>query len=101
VEVSAPYRSLSHKEARGWVLVQKGKLSASLDGIYQRYEKDNPYLGGMSNLHEAVASLGYQATPHLKLSGDLSRGSTPVATNETRGLLRAEYRFGFGKKGGQ
>jgi len=101
VDVTAPFRSLSHKEARGWVMIQKGKLSASLDGIYQAYEKNNPYLAGVRNLHEAVASLGYQATSQLKVSGDLSHGSTPAAKNETRGLLRAEYRFGFGKKGGQ
>jgi outer membrane protease len=73
----------------------------SLDGILQRYESDNLYLNGLRNVYETVASLGYQATNNIKVSGDISYGSTPVAKGETRGLLRAEYRFGFGKKGGQ
>lgn len=101
VDATAPYRSLKHAEARAWGMVAKGKLSASLDGIYQRYSKANPYLAGLDNLYEVVGSLGYQATSNLKVSGDLSHGSTAVAKNETRGLLRAEYRFGFAKKGGK
>jgi hypothetical protein len=45
--------------------------------------------------------VGYQVLTHLKLSGDVSYGKTPVAKNETRGLLRAEYRFGMASKGGR
>ena len=101
VDATAPYRSLKHAEARAWGMVTKGKLSASLDGIYQRYSKANPYLAGLDNLYEVVGSLGYQATSNVKVSGDLSYGSTAVAKSETRGLLRAEYRFGFAKKGGK
>jgi hypothetical protein len=82
-------------------MMTRGKLTASLDGIYQRYSKANPYLAGLDNLYEVVGSLGYQATSNLKVSGDLSIGSTPAAKSETRGLLRAEYRFGFAKKGGK
>lgn len=101
VDPAAPYRSLSYKEARVWTLITKGKFSASLDGILQRYNHENPYLAGLRNVYEAVGSLGYQVTSNLKLSGDLSYGSNPVSKNETRGLLRAEYRFGTAKKGGQ
>ena len=101
VDATVPYRSLKHAEARLWGMVTKGKLTASLDGIYQRYSKTNPYLNGLSNLYEVVGSLGFQANANLKVSGDVSHGSTAVAKSETRGLLRAEYRFGFGKKGGQ
>ncbi|WP_243322847.1 hypothetical protein [Geothrix sp. SG200] len=101
VDPATPYRSLSHKEARIWGMVNRGKLSASLDGILQRYENDNPYLVGIRNLYEVVGSLGYQATSNVKVSGDVSYGSTAVAKHETRGLLRAEYRFGFAKKGGR
>lgn len=100
VDPAAPSRSLSHKEARAWVMLNKGKFTASLDGILQRYESGNPYLAGLRNVYETVASLGYQATTNVKVSGDVSFGSTPVAKNETRALLRAEYRFGFAKKGG-
>jgi hypothetical protein len=82
-------------------MVAKGKFSVSLDGILQRYSEANPYLNGLTNVYEVVGSLGYQATSNIKVSGDLSYGSTPLAKSETRGLLRAEYRFGFGKKGGQ
>ena len=101
VDPIAPYRSLSYREARVWTLVTKGKLTASLDGIVQRYQDGNPYLAGLRTLYEGVGSLGYQATANLKVSGDLSYGSTPVNKNETRGLLKAEYRFGTAKKGGQ
>jgi len=101
VDPLTPYRSLSHKEARAWVLVNKGKLSASLDGIVQYYDSSNPYVAGLRTVYETVGSLGYQATSSLKVSGDLSYGSNPVSKRETRGLLKAEYRFGLGKKGGQ
>jgi hypothetical protein len=100
VDPTAPYKSLSYKEARAWVMATKGKFTASLDGIMQRYESGNPNLAGLRNVYETVASLGYQATNNIKVSGDLSFGSTPVAKSETRALLRAEYRFGFAKKGG-
>lgn len=102
VDPLAPYKLLSHDEIRAWVLRSKGKLSLSLDGILQRYtEAQNPYLNGVQNLYEVVGSVGYQASTHVKVSGDLSYGSTPITKNEVRGLLRAEYRFGVGKKGGQ
>jgi hypothetical protein len=101
VDPARPYRSLSHKEARIWGMVTRGKLTASLDGILQRYDRDNPYLVGIKNIYEVVGSLGYQATTNVKVSGDVSYGSTAVAKHETRGLLRAEYRFGFARKGGR
>jgi hypothetical protein len=101
VDPTAPGRSLSNKEARAWVLATKGRFTASLDGILQRFDSGNPYLAGVRNLYEVVGSLGYQASSNVKVSGDVSYGSTLVAVHETRGLLKAEYRFGFAKKGGQ
>lgn len=101
VDPTQPYLSLSYKELRVWTLVAKGRFTASLDGILQRYESNNPYLAGTRNVYEAVASLGFQATANIKVSGDVSYGSNPVATHETKGLLKAEYRFGTAKKGGQ
>ena len=82
-------------------MVTRGKLTGSLDAILQRYDSDNPYLVGIKNIYEVVGSLGYQATTNVKVSGDVSYGSTAVAKHETRGLLRAEYRFGFARKGGR
>ncbi len=103
VDASNPSRSLSNAEARAWGMVTKDKFTGSLDIIVQKFKADNPYMAGLKTVHEAVASLGYQATSSIKVSGDLSHGSTPAAKNETRGLLKAEYRFGFSKskKGGQ
>ncbi|MFZ1377004.1 MAG: hypothetical protein WAS25_10465 [Geothrix sp.] len=101
VDPTAPGRSLSHTELRAFTMIERKRLSLSLDGIFQQYKEGNPYLNGLTSLYEVVASVGFKATENLKLSGDISRGSTPVAKDETRGLLRAEYRFGFGKKGGQ
>jgi hypothetical protein len=82
-------------------MTTKGKFTGSIDAIVQKFKSDNPYLAGLDSLYEVVASLGYQASTNFKVSGDVSRGSTPAAKNETRALLRADYRFGFGKKGGQ
>jgi hypothetical protein len=101
VDPASPYLSLSYKEARIWTLVTKGLFTASLDGILQRYDSGNPYLAGMQNVYEVVGSLGYQATANVKVSGDVSYGSNPLAKHETRGLLKAEYRFSTAKKGGQ
>jgi hypothetical protein len=101
VDPAAPYKSISHREARVWTMVNKGRFTASLDGIVQHYEGDNPYLAGMRIVYEAVGSMGFQATTNMKVSGDISYGSNPVAKHETRGLLKAEYRFGTAKKGGK
>jgi len=101
VDGTAPAKSLSHKEGRIWVMGTKGKFTGSLDGIIQVYEEGNRYLAGLTNVYEVIASLGYQASTNLKVSGDLGYGTTPASKGETRGLLKAEYRFGFGKKGGQ
>jgi hypothetical protein len=101
VDPTAPSRSLSHKAARVWTLVTKGRFTASLDGILQRFEGGNPFLAGTRTLYEGVGSLGFQASSNIKVSGDVSYGNTLVAKHETRGLLKAEYRFGFAKKGGQ
>ena len=101
VDPASPSKSLSHREGRGWVMLTKGKFSCSLDGILQRYDEGNPYLAGLKNVYEVVGSLGYQASTNVKVSGDLSYGSTPVAKHETRGLLRVEYRFGMASKGGR
>jgi hypothetical protein len=101
VDPKTPYKSLSHREGRGWVMLTKGKFSCSLDGILQRYDEGNPYLAGLKSVYEVVGSLGYQASTNVKVSGDVSYGSTPLAKHETRGLLRAEYRFGMASKGGR
>ena len=101
VDSAAPFRSLSYGEARAWAMVTKGKFTASLDGILQKYRASNPYLNGLKNLYEVVGSLGYEVTKNVKVSGDLSHATTAVSKNETRGLLRAEYRFGMASKGGR
>jgi hypothetical protein len=85
---------LSHRELRAWVMVEKGKFFASLDGISQSFDDaKNPYLLGRKTLNEVVGSLGFQATANLRISGDLSYATTPLVKGETRGLLKAEYRF--------
>jgi hypothetical protein len=95
-----PYYSLNHNEYRAWIMAEKGAFSASLDGIQQSYsDTHNPNLNGVSSIYEVVGSLGWQATSSFKLSGDVSYGANPLAKSETRGLLRAEFRFGG--KGGQ
>ena len=101
VDPAAPYKSLSYREARVWTLVTKGKFTASLDGIIQQFENGNPFLGKARKVYEGVGSLGYQATSSLKVSGDVSYGTSVMSVHETRGMLKAEYRFGTAKKGGK
>lgn len=101
VNPTTPGHSLSHTEFRAFAMIERKRLSLSLDGIVQHYKEGNPYLNELTSLYEVVASVGFKATENLKVSGDISRGSTSVVKDETRGMLRADYRFGFGKKGGQ
>lgn len=101
VDSAVPSFSLSHWEARAWVMAEKGKFSASLDGILHRFDDEkNPYLNGRTDLFELVGSLGMQTTADLRVSGDLVYAATPQFRKEVRGLLRAEYRFGMARKGG-
>lgn len=95
-----PTYSLVHHELRAWTMVSGQKWSLSLDGIAFNFEdRNNPYLNGETTLYEVVGSLGYQKSSAFKVSADLSVGTNATARNEVRGLLRLEYRFGFG--GGQ
>jgi hypothetical protein len=98
-----PSYGLSHTELRAWVMHEKGKLFASLDGIFYTFDDSkNPNLNDKSSLFEVVGSLGYQATANVKVSGDLSYGANPDVKKEVRALLRAEYRFGGpASKGGK
>ncbi len=89
-----PLYGLSHGEIRAWAMVQKGLLSASLDGIFFNFDdKTNPNLGGQGSIYQIIGSLGYQATTNLKVSGDLSYGDDALFKKQVMGLLRVEYRF--------
>lgn len=103
VDSLTPSFSVSHSEMRAWVMLEKGKLSASLDAIRLHYADAgrNPSLNGKANESQLVGSLGYQMATSLKLSGDLSLADTPFYKKQVMGLLRAEYRFGFASKGGK
>lgn len=93
---------LSYREIRAWVMVEKGKLSGSLDGIHHNFDdKDNPNLNGKTSVYEVVGSIGYQAATNFKIAGDVSYGVTPLLQKETRALLRCEFRFGMASKGGK
>ena len=92
----------SHSELRAWAMHEKGKVSASVDGIFYAFDDaKNPNLNGKSSMFEVVGSLGYRVNGSLKVSGDLAFGANPEVKKEVRGLLRAEYRFGGGAKGGK
>lgn len=97
-----PYYSLSHYEARAWVMREGTKFAASLDGIMQSFDdRNNPHLNGRHRIGELVASAGYKFATDLKLSADVALATNPVAANEVRGLMKLEWRFGFARKGGQ
>jgi hypothetical protein len=101
VDRLVPYFTWSHDEARAWVMYEKARFSASLDAIHLRFDdKENPNLNGKSSATEVVASAGYRTSPEFKVSADFSYGADALFKKEARGLLRAEYRFGLGGKGG-
>ena len=102
VGTKAPAYVLSHGEVRAWAMYQKGPLSASLDGIYFSFDdKKNPNLFGQSSIYQFVGSVGYQTTANLKISGDLTYGDDALFKKQVMGLLRVEYRFASGGKGGK
>jgi hypothetical protein len=103
VDSLTPAFSVSHSEMRVWAMMEKGKVSVSLDAIRLHYvDADaNPALLGKSNESEIVGSLGYQLAQSFKISGDVSFADTPFYKKQVTGLLRAEYRFGFAGKGGK
>jgi hypothetical protein len=102
VDPLVPAFSLSNDEVRAWVMYTADKVTASADAILYKFDDSrNPNLNGQTSLYEVVGSLGYQVTPSLKVSGDLGFGTTALAKHEMTGLLRAGYRFGFGRKGGR
>ncbi len=101
VDSRVPSYSLSHREARAWVLYAGARFSASLDAQLHAFDdRANPNLNGQSTVSAAVGSVGYQVGVGLRLSGDLSYTDDPIARHEVRGLLRVELRFGGAVKGG-
>lgn len=92
---------MSREEVRAWVMLERGKLSASLDGIYYHFsDKSNPDLNGKSALGQLIASVGIRPTENLSVSGDLGYGVNAFYQNQTSVLLRTTYRFSVASKGG-
>ena len=101
-DVSTTLYGMSREEARAWVMVEKGKFNASLDGIYYHFSDDtNPNLNGKSGMGLVVASMGMRPTENLSVSGDLSYGADAFYQNQTSLLLRTTYRFSVASKGGK
>lgn len=95
------FYGMSREEARGWVMYQPGKYSASVDAICYHFDDSrNPNLNGKSTLAQVVGSLGLQPTERLSVSGDLSLGTNAYYKNETSVLVRTTYRFSAGGQGG-
>ena len=92
-----PAYGLSHHELRVWIMHEGRNYSVSLDGIQHRYDdRENPSLNGRTSVYEVVGSLGYRPTHAISISGDVTYGANAAFQNEVRGLLRTEFRFGFG-----
>ncbi len=95
------FYSLSHHETRLWLLHDAGRYYLSLDGLsYVFDDKNNPMLNGEPKSYLGVASLGFRPTGGLTVSGDVSYGMNALYKKEVRGLLRIDFRFGSGGKGG-
>ncbi|MDP1830483.1 MAG: hypothetical protein Q8K67_00350 [Geothrix sp.] len=95
------FYSLSHSETRLWLLHDGGRYYLSLDAVgYIFDDRNNPMLNGEPKTYLGVASLGFRPTKGLMVSGDVSYGMNPLYKKEVRGLLRLDFRFGAGTKGG-
>lgn len=95
------FYSLSHHETRLWLLHDAGRYYLSLDGVsYVFDDKNNPMLNGEPKSYLGVASLGFRPAGGLTVSGDISYGMNALYKKEVRGLLRIDFRFGSGAKGG-
>jgi len=98
---SPSFYGLSRSEARAWVMVDRGKVSCSLDGIFYHFDDAaNPNLNGKASMSQLVGSVGIHPTENLAVSGDLSCGTNALYQNETSVLLRTTYRFTVASKGG-
>jgi hypothetical protein len=101
VDITTPAYSISHSEARAWIMAERGALSASLDGMRLHYSDAdvNPNLNGKAFESAIVGSLGYRPKSNLKVSGDLTFQDSPIFGKQTIVLGRLEYRFGTAGKG--
>lgn len=98
---AVPFYSLSHHEARLWLLHDGGAYYLSLDAVgYTFDDRNNPILNGEPKSYLGVASAGFRPTGGLTISGDVSYGMNPLYKKEVRGLLKIDFRFGFGSTGG-
>lgn len=92
------FYSLSHSEARLWLLHDGGGYYLSLDALsYTFDDKNAPMLNGEPKSYLGVASLGFRPGKGLTVSGDVSYGMNPLYKKEVRGLLRLDFRFGGAK----
>lgn len=96
------FYGLSHQEVRAWVMHEKDRLTATLDAILHRFDdRANPSLYGKGSLYQIVGSVGFQATPDIRISGDLIRGVATLMQAETMVVLRADCHFSMEQKGGR
>ena len=86
----------SYNELRGYGLYAKNRFEASIDCIADFYERD---IYGTSTAFVLQASAGYTFLPELKLSADLSYGSTPQMDDEFMALLRLTFAYTTTSKG--
>lgn len=95
------FYSLSHSEARLWLMHDGGRYFLSFDAVsYAFDDENNPMLNGEPKSYLGVASLGFRPGKSVTISGDVSYGMNPLYKKEVRGLLRLDFRFGVGTKGG-
>ena len=80
VDARTPAYSLGHSETRVWAMLEKGRLSASLDALRYHYDGStlNPNLNGKSAMTQLVASAGIRPVENLSVSGDLTYGTNAL-----------------------
>ena len=95
------FYSLAHNEVRAWLLHDGGRYYLSLDAVsYTFDDKNNPLLNGEPKAYLGVASAGFRPTTGMTISGDVSYGMNSLYKKEVKGLLKLDFRFGNGSKGG-
>ncbi|MGE5189430.1 MAG: hypothetical protein ACM3NF_05180 [Gemmatimonadota bacterium] len=89
--VSADRDENEYQEYRAFASYSPAAWRFALDALTQRYKAA---IDGIKNAYQVVASAGWQAAAHLKISGDLTYTKSPRFDKDYAGMIRLALDFG-------
>jgi hypothetical protein len=88
----------SYQNLRAYMMYNTKSYFTALEGIVCLFKEK---INDEKNALQAGFSLGYQLTPALALSGDISYGQNPEFKDETKGMVRLTYDMTYDSLGGK